>query len=355
MGKITVCICGGGSQAHISAGVIGSNSNYSVNILTRQPQKWSHDFVTKDSAGKEYKAYLNKISNDPKEIIPESDIILICLPGYAIRSVLLQIRDYIQPNSIIGCVFGGSGFFFEAFDIYGKHIKSFALQRVPYTGRSLEYGHSAILKGYKPYLKVATTNIENPVSIAAMLEDIYNTPVRLLSHFIEATLSNSNPILHPVRMFVLFRDWTPNKFYSSVPFMYNTDWDDESSELWVKCDTELRDIINKLPVNGEEIPSVLDYYGCSDINELTRKIQSIEPFKNVQPHMIKTPDGYQPDIDHRYFKEDIPYGLILIKSVAEYVGVSTPNIDMVLSWAQKVMGTEFKLINSRILNSFLSF
>lgn len=30
---INVCICGGGSQGHISAGVIGSNPNYEVNIL----------------------------------------------------------------------------------------------------------------------------------------------------------------------------------------------------------------------------------------------------------------------------------------------------------------------------------
>jgi opine dehydrogenase len=352
MVKTTVCICGGGSQAHISAGVIGSNPNYCVNILTRQPEKWCHDFVTKDLEGKEYIAVLNEISNEPKEIIPQSDIILICLPGYAIRSVLLNIKDYVQSNSIIGCVFGGSGFFLEAFDIFGKSLKGFALQRVPFTGRSLEYGHSAILKGYKPYLKVATTNIENPKYIAELLQDMYNTPVHLLSHYLEATLSNSNPILHPVRLYVLFKDWTPDTFYSTIPFMYNADWNDETSELWVKCDDELRAIINRLPIKAQEIPTVLDYYECSGIKELTRKIQSIEPFKNVQPHMIETPQGYQLDIDHRYFKEDIPFGLVIIKSVAEYVGVSTPNIDLVLSWAQKVMGKKFKFNNSSFKELF---
>ena len=46
---------------------------------------------------------------------------------------------------------------------------------------------------------------------------------------------------------------------------------------------------------------------------------------------------------------------MLIKSVAKYVGVSTPNIDMVLSCAQKVMGTEFRFINASSMKSFFSF
>jgi hypothetical protein len=159
-------------------------------------------------------------------------------------------------------------------------------------------------------------------------------------------------------MFTLFKDWTPETYYTSIPFMYNTDWDNESSELWVQCDEELRQIINKFPINGEEIPSVLDYYECSNIQELTKKIQSIEPFKNVYPHMIETPQGYKLDVEHRYFSEDVPYGLVLIKSMAKYVNVDTPKIDMVLSWAQKVMGKEFplkhKLIDSLLNMKYLS-
>ena len=77
--------------------------------------------------------------------------------------------------------------------------------------------------------------------------------------------------------------------------------------------------------------------------------------KKVKPHMSKTPLGFQLDVEHRYFTEDIPYGLMLIKSVAKYVGVPTPNIDMVLSWAQKVMGTEFRYINARSMKSIISF
>ncbi|MDE5758275.1 MAG: NAD/NADP octopine/nopaline dehydrogenase family protein, partial [Allobaculum sp.] len=211
-------------------------------------------------------------------------------------------------------------------------------------------GRSGRLKGYKPYLKVAFTNlsVEEQQRITAMLESWYRTPVYPLSHWLEATLSNSNPLLHPCRMYVMFKDWTPEKVYSRIPYMYNTDWDDESSQCWVDCDNELREIIRKLPMKEEEVPSILEYYECEDIHALTRKMQGIEPFKTVQAHMIEVDGGYKVDPTVRYFTEDIPFGLMLIKAFAEKTGTDSPNIDKVLYWAQNVMDKEY-LVEGRLI------
>ena len=342
MGKIqNICICGGGSQGHISAGVISSNPNFKVDILTRRPNLWVHDFVTVDLTGKEYRGHLNKITDDPSEVIPYADVVLICLPGFAIRDELEKIAPYVNDKTIIGCAFGGSGFFLQLFNVIGKNVKGFALQRVPFTGRPKVYGHSATLKGYKPYLKVATVNVDNKESIIKLLEEWYNTPVYPLKHWLEATLSNSNPLLHPCRMSVMFKDWTPTKVYERIPYMYNMDWDDESSKCWIECDNELREIMSKLPMDIKEVPCILEYYGCEDIPSLTKKIQSIEPFKTVQAHMIEVNGGYKVDPTVRYFTEDIPYGLLMIKAFGEYTNTSTPNIDKVIEWAQNVMGEVF--------------
>lgn len=344
----TICICGGGSQGHISAGVIGSKARYKVCVLTRRPTAWSHDFITIDLKGKEYRAQLDIITDQPKEVVPQSDILLIALPGFAIKEELQRISPYVTKNTIIGCVFGGSGFFIAAQQVFGTEVKAFALQRVPFTGRPIEYGHSGRLKGYKPYLKVACLNIENQDEIVSMLNEWYDTPVYKLSHWLEATLSNSNPLLHPCRMYVMFKDWTPDKVYDRIPWMYNTDWDDESSQVWVDCDNELHEVMKRLPMNADEVPLVLDYYGCSDISSLTVKMQSIEPFKTVQAHMIEVPGGYKVDSTVRYFTEDIPFGLLLIKAFAEKVKVNTPTIDKVIEWAQRVMGKEYIVGNQLV-------
>ncbi|MDE6559715.1 MAG: NAD/NADP octopine/nopaline dehydrogenase family protein, partial [Muribaculaceae bacterium] len=336
-------------QGHISAGVIGSNTSYEVNLLTRHPQLWSHQFKTIDLQGKEFNANLNIITDNPAEVIPYCDIILVTLPGFAIKENLAKIAPYLSHNAIVGCVFGGSGFFIAAQQEIGPAVRAFALQRVPFTGRPIEYGHSGRLKGYKPYLKVATLNLNETETdkIVDMLVDWYDTPVYKLSHWLEATLSNSNPLLHPCRMYTMFKDWTPEKIYDRIPFMYNTDWDDESSQCWVDCDNELRRVMEQLPMNVDEVPSVLDYYGCNDIPSLTTKMQNIEPFKTVQAHMIETSQGYKVDTSVRYFTEDIPFGLLLIKAFAEKVNVPTPNIDKVIMWAQNLMNKEY-LVDGRL-------
>ena len=45
--------------------------------------------------------------------------------------------------------------------------------------------------------------------------------------------------------------------------------------------------------------------------------------------------------------EDVPYGLVVIRGIAEIVGVKTPDIDKVLTWCQEKMGKEY-LVNSKL-------
>ena len=352
--RVKICICGGGSQGHISAGIIGRVEK--VNILTRKPNLWSNSFITEDLDGRQYCATLNKISSNPQDVIPESDIVLICLPGFAIKETLEKIKPYLTENTVIGSVFGGSGFFLQVFHILGRSTKCFAFQRVPFTGRIKDYGKTAKLKGYKPYLKIAFNEIdeEQQDKIISRLNIWYGTKIYKLKHFLEATLSNSNPLLHPCRLYILFKDWTPEKIYNKIPFLYDTDWDDQSSNLWVECDKELRDVLKSYPVNLKEIPSVLEYYECKNIKELTKKIRSIVPFKGVKPHMVPTKDGYKLDSTHRYFQEDIPYGLLMIKLFAEFHNILTPNIDKVLDWAQKIMNKKY-IVSGKLDYSSLPF
>jgi hypothetical protein len=57
--------------------------------------------------------------------------------------------------------------------------------------------------------------------------------------------------------------------------------------------------------------------------------------------MIETDKGFIPNLSHRFFVEDIPFGLVIIKSIAILLNVKTPNIDKVLFHFQKIMDKEF--------------
>lgn len=64
--------------------------------------------------------------------------------------------------------------------------------------------------------------------------------------------------------------------------------------------------------------------------------------------MKETTDGlFVPDFHHRYLTEDVPYGLVVIRGIAEIVCVETPAIDRVLLWTQEKVGKEY-LVGSKL-------
>jgi hypothetical protein len=54
-----------------------------------------------------------------------------------------------------------------------------------------------------------------------------------------------------------------------------------------------------------------------------------------------------PDVSSRFFTEDITFGLVVIRGIAELAGVATPAIDQVLTWCQEMMGKDF-IVDGRL-------
>ena len=86
----------------------------------------------------------------------------------------------------------------------------------------------------------------------------------------------------------------------------------------------------------------------SDKTNLYTAIQTNAVYQGFKHRVNKTDDAkFLPDFTNRYMTEDVPYGLVVIRGIAEIVGVKTPSIDKVLTWCQEKMGKEY-LVNSKI-------
>ena len=334
-----IWICGGGNLGHVIAG-LAAYKGYKVSVLTRKPELWNSSLIVKDLEGNTFTGKLTTITKDASQVIPQADIILLCLPGYAIEEELLYIRPFIKDSCHIGSVVSSTGFFFTAFRILGAEISLFGFQRSPFISRIKEYGQIVNLLGYKKELQVATFNNKDPKLLQVTLQNITNTPVCLLNHFLEASLTNSNPILHPVRLYSLFHSWTEEEVYPKKLNFYSN-WDDESSELLITCDNEFQKTIKALPIQIKHIPTLLDYYESYDCSSLTQKIRSIKAFQDIKAPMKEVSNGYIPDFNNRYFTEDFPFGLLIIKSIAEIFDIDTPYINKILKWGQKMIGKEY--------------
>ena len=53
------------------------------------------------------------------------------------------------------------------------------------------------------------------------------------------------------------------------------------------------------------------------------------------PGKVKCPVG------HRYFQDDIPYGLCVFRTLADLFGVETPQIDELIMWGQRIMDKQY--------------
>ena len=322
-----ICICGGGGLGHVCAGVMASQKDVELNILSGHPENWQDMITVTDLNGKQYIAPIKRVSSKPEEVIVGQDIILFCLPGYMIEKTLRDIKPYIG-NAAVGTVVSSTGFFFFAHDILGEKAKLFGFQRVPFISRVVDYGKTANLLGYKSSLAVVLENVETPEDFRKELERLFITPVMLLNSFYEVALSNSNPILHTGRLYTMFQGREYEVFDHNI--LFYKEWTDEASQLLIDMDAEFFQLLDKLGVHT--LPTLLDYYESDDAVSLTRKIRSIPAFQSITSPMKQVEGGWVADFGSRYFTEDFPFGLRWIKDLAEQNNLILSNIDKVFSW-----------------------
>lgn len=326
-----ICICGGGNLGHVVAGFVAAQKKYDVCILTQRPEQWSQELTIEAPEGKTFIGRLNGIFSDARQAVSDADIILLCLPGYAIRSTLLQIKDYLRPDAAVGSVVSSTGFFFEALNSLPDTQPLFGFQRVPFISRIIEYGHCARLMGYKDSLNMAVEHAESLEQLRDILADMLQTPIQLLSSYYEVSLSNSNPLLHPSRLYSLWKDWHEGDIALRVPLFYE-EWTEEAAQLYIDMDCELQALLEQLPVRKGSIATVLDYYESTDVPSLTQKLRSIEAFKGIKAPMKAVEGGFVPDFESRYFTEDFPYGLAIVHRLTHEKGIPSPTIDKIYAW-----------------------
>ena len=326
-----ICICGGGNLGHVSAGFVAAQGKYEVNILTQHPEKWEQDLIIEAPEGTTYLGHINGLFSDAEQAVSDSDIILLCLPGYAIRNTLLQIKDFLMPSAAVGSVVSSTGFFFQALELLPQEQVLFGFQRVPFISRVIEYGHRARLMGYKDSLNLAVEHTVHPEPLREVLTDMLHTPITLLGSYYEASLSNSNPLLHPSRLYSLWKDWHEGIVYPHVPLFYE-EWTEETAQIYIDMDNELQTLLNILPVRKGSIATVLDYYESTDATSLAQKLRSIEAFKGIKAPMKEIKGGFVPDFQSRYFTEDFPFGLAFVYHLTHERGIPSPTIDLIYNW-----------------------
>lgn len=328
-----ICLCGGGSLGHVIAAWLSAKGTAEVSILTGSPDRWNKEINVFLPESEVLTGRLTSVSGNPEEVISDADVVLFCYPGFMIASELERIKPYLKQEAYVGSVFSSTGFFFEALRILSPSQPLWGFQRVPFICRVQEYGSSARLLGYKPCYHIAVENVpdEQKRKFADMISEWFERPVHLLKNYYEASLTNSNPLLHTSRLYTMFGRENEGRVYPRMINFYE-DWTVEAADVLIKMDREFFELLKVLPVTEGYLPPILEYYESHDAQSLAAKLSSIAGFKGITSPMIQTEGGWIPDFKSRYFTEDFPYGLKYIWQLAHAYNISTPVIDEVYQW-----------------------
>eukprot|EP00744_Colponema_vietnamica_P004143 GILI01006227.1.p1 GENE.GILI01006227.1~~GILI01006227.1.p1 ORF type:complete len:432 (-),score=117.45 GILI01006227.1:54-1286(-) len=376
---IQVCVCGGGNGAHVTAGYIASKTGFRVNVYTRQPEKWAKSvseglqITTKGSSWEDRGTFvgkLNKVSSNAADVVPGSQVVIVCAPANAHFPLLQGAAPFVDDGAWVGTLFGQGGFDWAVKAAFGPRINRlgcvFGLQNIPWICKIVEYGWWAKMIGPKKHINVTCWPLELGEVVARRMAQMFDIPCGVIPNFLTLTLQPSNQIIHPGRYFGIFRDWDGKKTYpkESIPTLY-ADMDDFSAHQMDVLDQELQmikteiarryptlDLTNVIPLG----PRVVRQYGkdVSDTSSLRAIFATnlgyagcLTPVKDVGNGRVI------PLVESRLFWEDIPYGLIILKDMAEMLGLPTPNIDRLTRWHQQFMGKEYIDANGRLNRSLI--
>lgn len=338
-----IAICGGGNVAHVLAGLLSQRNGLEIRVLTRKPDCWAEAIQVRGDHDRVSIGRPRLISSRADEVIPGASLVILALPAYARAAVLKTIAPQLAGDVWVGSFPGSGGFDWMAQDaLQGEaaNVSIFGAQRVPYISRIIDYGKEVYGSPKKEGIAIAAIPQSRSSEIASILEDVLQMPVTCLNNSLEITLATSNPILHPARVYTLFHDYKAGRFWRE-PILFYEGWDDAASQLLIRMDQEVHDIFARIPLDLSGISPLLKHYGVGDAQALTHKISGIASFRGIPTPMLETGGGFIPDFTSRYFTEDIPYGLLIIKGVAVIAGTATPAIDNVLAWAQEMMHKEY--------------
>lgn len=356
-----ITVCGGGNAAHTSAGLLAAQEAHQVNIYVSfgdEAQRWQKGITTGGgirviSPQDSILGRPVKVSSDPSQVIPGSQLVLLALPAFAHEPVLRQVATYLDDGSMVGVLAARGGFDLAARDILkvkADSVTLFGFQTLPWACRITTYGQEVVILGKKASVELATCPANQAHEVASFLGDQLRISLQPMASFLSLTLAGTGQIIHPGVMYGLFRNWDGVLFEEAPLFYQGID------NLTADILHSLSDEIQYLRATLEALFSHLDLSAVRPLNEWLNLSYSADmedtsslrscfvtnrSYAGLKVPMRSAAGGLVPDFQARYLSEDVPYALLATRGIAELAEVPTPTMDRVITWAQSRLGKKY--------------
>lgn len=374
--KLTVLICGGGNGAHVMAGISSSQPNVESRVLTMysdEAERWTNamkegDYTVsiyeKGSVIQQTKSKPSIVTKDPAKCVPGCDIIALVVPAFAHTQYLEALKPYVKPGMVIVGQPGQTGFEFSVLGILGDMARQCTVlnfESLPWACRIKTFGQEAEVLSQKIGLQGTGNSgkIHSADEANAMLQRCMGKfPVlKLCGHLLGTSLMDVNAYIHPSILYGQWHDWD-GKPVAVNPLFYQG-LSEETAGILSGVSDEVIAVVKAIKglradIDLSNVCHIYDWYiRCygHDIEDKTNLWTVLRTNKGyvglVHPCKQDADGKFSPDFGHRYITEDIPFGLVALRGIAEIVGVATPTMDLLIKWAEKVSGKEY-LVDGKV-------
>jgi hypothetical protein len=355
--KIT--LCGGGNGAQTLAAIAAHNLGCIVDVYAPfgdeaerlQAGIIAHGGVEVVGAV-QVKAQPRRVSSNPADVVPGSEMVVLVLPAFAHESTLRQIAPYLDRGAWVGAVPARGGFDYCAVRIlqeYGQdNLVLFGLQTLPWACRIREYGQVVHVLGVKHSVDAATRPAGQIGRLAPLLQQMMGLSVGSADNFLALTLANTGQLIHPGIMYGHFADWDGTPFEEAPPFYQGLD--EAGARVLSGLSSDIQAIRASLAgmLDLSAVRPLKDWllysYGqaITDPSSLQSAFVTNRAYAGLMAPMREVAPGrFVPDFRARYLAEDVPFGLAVSLAIARLAGVATPTMDRVVGWAGARLGKDY--------------
>lgn len=354
-----VTICGAGNTGHLYTGLMSGYPGVDVSLFTRKAKKvrdglGNDGIAVNHPDGSITRGRPSVVSDDPREAVHDADVVIITEPAHIRGTILKQIAAHLPRSKpvYVGAIPGFCGFDLNAADALSdqENVVIWGMKDVPYMAYAPVPGVSSVMGGPKSILYVGLHDRHSEherTSCIAALQQLFPAEIKPLNTYRHITLTPGNPIMHPSILYGLigpYSQWDGRGFQRQIP------WWSEAGELgtyfMTRCDqemVELRAAYGLLGVDLSDVDGIhseiVAAYGeqIADPRTLLSTLRTNKAYASALIPMQRTADGWFVDTKSRAFLEDVPHGLSLLVGIGKALGVPTPMMSEIESWALGLM------------------
>jgi opine dehydrogenase len=349
MGKDLIAVLGGGNGGHAVAANL-SLAGFRVNFFELPQFSESFEKVLRtkeiriEGVSIDGTAKLNIATTDIQEAIKDVEVIFVITPAFGHKAMAEICAPFIQDGQII-VLMPGSGGSLEFVKIFkqkkvGREATFAETCTLPYGARLKGPGHVSVLIN-AVILPTGVLPSKKTGEVISKLKQFYPmiTPAK---DVLEAAINNPNPIVHPVATLLNAGriEHSKGEFY-----LYAEGMTPAVARAYESLNQERLAICKTL---GYKLYH-WDNLEFNDYNLGEAEEECRYRILNTSMDAAFGKDGIYAGIkmkgpEHlkdRFVTEDVPYGMVLLSTLGDILGVPTPTHDAVIQLASVINRTDY--------------